>query len=174
MWTLGGCLNKWLFCWKDLWIPISRQTVTRLTRQEGTRTGRVRTEAPGQHLFCTSTGALAATSSSTTSDLPSAAAWCSGVLPRPDANTLWGKAQRLPFFWETSSRSRSISTKSIWTDREKNLSAQSWQSPFNRFYMLYLQMVNRTCSKPKSLEGAAFSPSFRYIWKSYENPITIT
>ena len=126
---------------------------------------------PRPLLFCTSSGALAATSSSTTSVLPSNAAWCSGVSPRPNPNTLRGQARGLPFFGETSSRSRSISTKSIWKILKKTLSAQSWQSPFNLFCMRYLQMVNRPCSKPKSLEGAGFSPSFRYIWKPYENPM---
>ena len=53
-------------------------------------------------------------------------------------------------------------------DREKKLSAQSWQSSlilFYLFYMFYLQMVNRTCSKPKSLEGAGFSAIFEHPMK---------
>ena len=168
MWTLGGCLNKWLFCWKDLWIPISRQM---LTRQEGPEQVVSELRPPAiivlhihrcigrkqqLHHRCFTIGCCPVQ-------------W--GVASAQRQHTVRAGSEAAVFFEKFHQGQGPFPL---------NPFERSWKKPYqhnhdnpllNFFYMLYLQMVNRTCSKPKSLEGAGFSPSFHYIWKSYENPM---
>ena len=128
---------------------------------------RVRTEAPGHHCFAHPPvhwpRAAAPPPLFCLRLLPGAMGCCLGPTPTHCEGRLGGAV-----FWETSSRSRSISIESIWKIVKKSYQ-HNHDNPLSIFF-LHALLSNGKSNLFKT-KVAWRSWLFRYIWKSYENPV---